>query len=100
MRVDYNEAVKLIVLLQATIEKMDEFKGTNLYRQDIRNSMNNLNTKVERHIRPQLQAIDEQEEISTIFDQVKGRIEMIVDLPLTTLINSQDEENEVQHTWE
>ena len=38
----FRKAVKLILLMQATLEQMDELKDTRVYRQDIKSSMNTL----------------------------------------------------------
>ena len=38
----FHKAVKLILLMQATLEQMDELKSTAVYQRDIKNVMNNF----------------------------------------------------------
>lgn len=88
------EALKLVVLLQSAIEVMDDLKGTSLYRHDVKMAMNNLNNKVERHIKPQLDSIDENPETSRFFDEVKFRVDVITEAPLENLVNLAMNEDE------
>ena len=58
----FRKAVKLILLLQATLEQMDELKNTRVYRQDIKQSMTNLEKKIERFINPHIEQLGNTEE--------------------------------------
>lgn len=46
----FKSGVKLVILCQAVLEIMDDFKGTKLYRQDTKNLINKLEKKMERMI--------------------------------------------------
>ncbi len=46
----FKNGVKLVILCQAVLEIMDDFKGTKLYKQDTKNLINKLEKKMERLI--------------------------------------------------
>jgi hypothetical protein len=49
----FRDVMKLMILLQASLEQMDEIKQIHhLYRQDIKKSVNVLEKKLERWLRP------------------------------------------------
>ena len=54
----FKEGVKLIALLQASLEQMDNLKGTALYKQSLKKLMNTLELKIEQAIRQPLTALD------------------------------------------
>ena len=58
----FRKAVKLILLMQATLEQMDELKTTAIYQKDIKQSMNNLEKRIERFIKPHVQQLGETQE--------------------------------------
>jgi len=79
----FKEGVKLVALLQASLEQMDNLKGTALYKQSIKNLMHNLERKIEQAIRGPLAALDnENEELLT---KIQLNVEMILGLNLDEL---------------
>lgn len=79
----FKEGVKLIALLQASLEQMDNLKGTALYKQSLKNLMNTLELKIEQAIRQPLTALDnENDELLT---KVQMNIEMVMGLELEEL---------------
>ena len=79
----FKEGVKLIALLQASLEQMDNLKGTALYKQSLKKLMNTLELKIEQAIRQPLTALDnENDELLT---KVQMNIEMVMGLELEEL---------------
>ena len=79
----FKEGVKLVALLQASLEQMDNLKGTALHKQSIKNLMHNLERKIEQAIRGPLAALDnENEELLT---KIQLNVEMILGLSLDEL---------------
>lgn len=81
----FRKAVKLILLLQATLEQMDELKNTRVYRQDIKQSMTNLEKKIERFINPHIKQLGNTEEFMMM--QIGRGIEEIVNKTLEEIHN-------------
>jgi endonuclease III-like uncharacterized protein len=57
----FKEAVKLVALLQASLEQMDELKGTKFYKQKVKHLMSQLEKELERHLENPLNALDQQD---------------------------------------
>ena len=86
----FRSVVKLMVILQASLEQMDEIKGVpNLYRQDIKKSINTLEKKLEMYLKPLLETIPVDEE--GIFMQIERGVDSILE---NTLENIHNEERE------
>lgn len=85
----FRKAVKLILLLQATLEQMDELKNTSAYRQDIKRSVNNLESKIESFIKPHLRQLEVSEEFMMM--QIQRGIDTIVNSTLEEIHNHQIE---------
>lgn len=81
----FRKAVKLILLMQATLEQMDELKDTRVYRQDIKSSMNTLEKKLERFVRPHIKQLAETEEF--LMMQIQRGIDKIVSSTLEDIHN-------------
>ena len=81
----FRKAVKLILLMQATLEQMDELKDTRVYRQDIKSSMNTLEKKLERFVRPHIKELAETEEF--LMMQIQRGIDKIVSSTLEDIHN-------------
>lgn len=85
----FRETMKLIILLQASLEQMDEIKSIpHLYRQDIKKSVNNLEKKLEMWLRPLLQgAIPEEQE--GIFMQIQRGVDTLLEKTLEEIHNAE-----------
>jgi len=82
----FREVVKLIIILQTSLEQMDEIKSIpHLYRQDIKKSINSLELKIERYLRPLLQTIPNSEE--GIFMQVQRGVDSILEKTIEEIHN-------------
>ena len=83
----FRDVMKLIILLQASLEQMDEIKMMpHLYRQDIKKSINSLETKLERWLRPILDGgIPKDQE--GIFMQIQRGVDTILDKTLEDIHN-------------
>jgi spore germination protein GerM len=83
---DYNkfeEGLKLVVLYQATLEQMDNFKNTKLYKQSIKKNMNRLEKDIEQLIHGPIAQLDKIN--SDLFTDIQGKVELILDLSATEL---------------
>lgn len=83
----FRDTLKLIILLQATLEQMDEIKNIpHLYRQDMKKSVNNLEIKLERWLRPLLAGgiPKDQEEV---FMQIQRGVDTILERTLEDIHN-------------
>jgi hypothetical protein len=86
----FREVVKLMVILQASLEQMDEIKGvSHLYRQDIKKSINNLEKKLEIYLRPLLDTIPLEQE--SIFMQIQRGVDQILQSTLEGIHNGETE---------
>ena len=84
----FREVVKLMVVLQASLELMDEIKGiSHLYRQDIKKSINTLEKKLEIYLRPILDTIPLDQE--GIFMQIQRGVDSILDSTLEDIHNEE-----------
>jgi len=82
----FNKAVKLVLLMQASLEAMDELKGLKIYRHDIKRLMNQLEKKVEMHLRGAMEQMSgDQEEF--VMMQIQRGIERILDNTLEDIHN-------------
>lgn len=89
----FKKAVKLILLMQATLEQMDELKTTAIYQRDIKQSMNNLERRIERFIKPHIKQLGESEEFMMM--QISRGIDTIVNSSLEEIHNYSPNEEEV-----
>ena len=92
----FKKAVKLILLMQATLEQMDELKTTAVYQRDIKQSMNNLERKIERFIKPHVRQLGETEEF--IMMQISRGIDTIVNSSLEEIHNYTANEKEIRES--
>ena len=82
----FNKAVKLVLLMQASLEAMDELKGLKIYRHDIKRLMNQLEKKVEMHLRGAMEQMSgDQEEF--VMMQIQRGVERILDNTLEDIHN-------------
>ena len=85
----FRDVLKLIILLQASLEHMDEIKQVpHLYKQDIKGSINSLEKKLERWLRPLLDGgIPKEEE--GIFMHIQRGVDTILEKTLEDIHNEQ-----------
>lgn len=79
----FEEGLKLVVLYQCTLEQMDLFKGTKIYKQSIKNNMNRLEKDIEQVIRGPIEQLDKIN--SDLFTDIQQTVEIILDLSATEL---------------
>jgi len=79
----FKEGVKLVALLQATLEQMDMLKGTALHKQSIKKLMSNLEQKVEQALRSPLAALDNED--PELLTRIQYNIEMVLGLDVEEL---------------
>lgn len=87
----FRKAVKLILLMQATLEQMDELKSTAIYKRDIKQLMNNLERKLERFISPHIKQLGETDEFMMM--QIQRGVDKIVSMSLEDLHNFNQEQD-------
>lgn len=83
----FRNVMKLMILLQASLEQMDEVKEIkHLYRQDIKRSINTLEKKLEHWLRPLLDgSIPKDQE--GIFMQIQRGVDNILEKSLEEIHN-------------
>jgi len=79
----FKDAVKLVALLQASLEQMDELKGTRFYKQKVKNLMGSLERELERHLAQPLGALDEQD--PELLTKIQFNIELVLGMDLEEL---------------
>ena len=84
----FRDVMKLMILLQASLEQMDEIKKIHhLYRQDIKKSVNTLEKKLEAWLRPILDdSIPEEQE--HVFMWIQRGVDSILDKTLEDIHNA------------
>jgi hypothetical protein len=76
----FKTLVKTTVLLQSTLEMMDDIKGTSLYRHGMKNKIKNLEKTIEYVINDKVKALDMTD--SNLFDEIKSKVDIILDMTL------------------
>lgn len=76
----FKTLVKTTVLLQSTLEMMDDVKGTNIYKQGLKNKINSLEKTIEQTINDKVAALDMTD--SNLFDEIKSKVDLILDMTL------------------
>ena len=98
----FKDAVKLVALLQASLEQMDELKGTKFYKQKVKHLMSQLEKELERHLENPLNALDQQD--PELLTKIQYNVELVLGMDLEELAmlrqeideyrDSKEEENE------
>ena len=98
----FKEAIKLVALLQASLEQMDELKGTKFYKQKVKHLMSQLEKELERHLENPLNALDQQD--PELLTKIQYNVELVLGMDLEELAmlrqeideyrDSKEEENE------
>ena len=87
----FKNGVKLVILCQAVLEIMDDFKGTKLYKQDTKNLINKLEKKMERLINEPMKNLTKDKEEFLLMQISRG-----VDNILNTTLEEIALEDEIE----
>jgi hypothetical protein len=79
----FKEAVKLVALLQASLEQMDELKGTKFYKQKVKHLMSQLEKQLERYLENPLNALDQQD--PELLTKIQYNVELVLGMDLEEL---------------
>ena len=79
----FKEAVKLLALYQVTLEQMDMFKNTKLYKHSVKNKMKSLERDIELMIKSPVVQLDNTD--FDIFQEIQVKIDTILDLNVDEL---------------
>ena len=94
----FKEAVKLVALLQASIEQMDELKGTKFYKQKVKHLMSQLEKELERHLENPLNALDQQD--PELLTKIQYNVELVLGMDLEELAMLRQEIDEYRDSKE
>lgn len=90
----FREAVRLVILTQAVLESIDDFKGTTLYRTDVKNLINRLEKKLELMINEPLKSLSKNKEEFILMRISKG-VDDLLNTALEDIANQvEDNEND------
>ena len=94
----FKEAVKLVALLQASLEQMDELKGTKFYKQKVKHLMSQLEKELERHLENPLNALDQQD--PELLTKIQYNVELVLGMDLEELAMLRQEIDELRDSKE
>jgi len=92
----FKQAVKLVALMQATLEQMDELKGTALYKHKLKQLLSNTEKELERGIKNPLAALDKED--PELLTKIQSNVELILGLDLEELAMLRAEVDEYNKT--
>lgn len=92
----FKQGVKLVALMQATLEQMDELKGTVLYKQKLKQQLGNTEKMLERAITTPLAALDKED--PELLTKIQSNVELILGLDLEELAMLRAEVDEYNKT--
>ena len=90
----FKEAVKLVALLQASLEQMDELKGTKFYKQKVKHLMSQLERELEKHLANPLNALDQQD--PELLSKIQYNVELVLGMDLEELAMLRQEIDELR----
>lgn len=79
----FKDGVKLVALLQAALEQMDELKGTLLYKHTIKKKMGSLERDIEAALRGPLAALDRED--PELLSKIQYNVELVLGMDLEEL---------------
>ena len=88
----FKEGVKLVALLQASLEQMDTLKGTQLYKQKTKAMMNALERELEVKLTGPLAALDKED--PDLLTRIQSNIELVLGMDLEELAMLRQEVDE------
>ena len=94
----FKEGVKLVALMQATLEQMDELKGTVLYKQKLKHQLGNTEKMLERALTKPLAALDQED--PELLTKIQSNIELVLGMDLEELAMLRQEVDEYRASKE
>ena len=94
----FKEAIKLVALLQASLEQMDELKGTKFYKQKVKHLMSQLERELEKHLANPLNALDQQD--PELLSKIQYNVELVLGMDLEELAMLRQEIDELRDSKE
>lgn len=79
----FKEGVKLVALLQASLEQMDELKGTRFYKHKVKNLMNGLEKELEKLLKKPLGVLDQED--PQLLTKIQYNVELVLGMDLEEL---------------
>ena len=79
----FKEGVKLVALMQATLEQMDNLRGTSLYKLQLKYMMNKLEVLLEYTLRNPLSSLDKED--PDLLTRIQSNIELVMGMDLEEL---------------
>ena len=79
----FKEGVKLVALMQATLEQMDNLRGTSLYKLQLKYMMNKLEVLLEYTLRNPLNSLDKED--PDLLTRIQSNIELVMGMDLEEL---------------
>ena len=79
----FKEGVKLVALMQATLEQMDNLRGTSLYKLQLKYLMNKLEVLLERTLKNPLNSLDNED--PDLLTRIQSNIELVMGMDLEEL---------------
>jgi hypothetical protein len=79
----FKEGVKLVALMQATLEQMDNLRGTSLYKLQLKYMMNKLEVLLERTLKNPLNSLDKED--PDLLTRIQSNIELVMGMDLEEL---------------
>ena len=94
----FKDAIKLVALLQASLEQMDELKGTKFYKQKVKHLMSQLERELEKHLANPLNALDQQD--PELLTKIQYNVELVLGMDLEELAMLRQEIDEYRENKE
>jgi len=94
----FKEGVKLVALMQATLEQMDELKGTVLYKQMLKHQLGTTEKMLERALTKPLAALDQED--PELLTKIQSNIELVLGMDLEELAMLRAEIDEYRNSKE
>ena len=88
----FKEGVKLVALMQATLEQMDELKGTVLYKHKLKQLLINAEKMLERTLTNPLTALDQED--PDLLTRIQSNVELVLGMDLEELAMLRQEVDE------
>jgi len=88
----FKEGVKLVALMQATLEQMDNLRGTSLYKLQLKYMMNKLEVLLEYTLRNPLSSLDKED--PDLLTRIQSNIELVMGMDLEELAMLRQEVDE------
>ena len=94
----FKEGVKLVALMQATLEQMDNLRGTSLYKLQLKYMMNKLEVLLERTLKNPLNSLDKED--PDLLTRIQSNIELVMGMDLEELAMLRAEIDEYRNSKE